>query len=158
MKKKTAPKKTIVGKTIKKTAPRSSSQNHTILFRRIVIISACLLLVVVAGILPNKNAVNQAVAGVSVVRGFYNQASISLPAYCKGACPGATSYNLYFMQSGEKKFTNAARNIQPTNVNTTVTIQYLKQGVSYIYALKAVKNGTEFYSSTIKPNVIHSMN
>src|SRR5260221_3693120 len=159
MKKRAAPKKVTARKTVKRTIPRSSSRNQTIFFRRIVIISACLLLVIVGGVLPNKRAVNQAVAGASIVRVFYNQASISLPAYCAGACTRATSYNLYFKQAGEKTFTNAARNIQPTNVNTTVTIQFLKQGVTYLYEVKAVKEGKEFYTSPIKPIVnSHSMN
>ena len=80
MKKKTAPKKVVARKSVKRTTPRSSARSQTLLFRRIVIISACLVLVIGIAATVNKGAASQAVAGASIARGLFVQASVSIPA------------------------------------------------------------------------------
>jgi len=144
MKKKTAPKKT-TGKTVKRTTPRPLSGNQAVFFRRIVIISACLVLVVGIAVSFNKGAASRAVAGVSIMQGLFDQATVPLPPV-----PGAVSYNIYYRQTGEQNFSNAVRNIPP-NV-TIYTISYLKIGVNYEYRYAAVdKDGEEFQFSNVKP-------
>src|ERR1700745_1653395 len=108
MKKKTALKKTSARKTVKRTIPRSAARNQAIFFRRIVVISACLVLVVGIAATFNRGAASQAVAGVSITRGFFEQATITIPQVY-----GADSYNIYYKQLGEQKFTNSVRNIPP---------------------------------------------
>jgi len=145
MKKKTAPKKAAVKRTVKRTAPHSSSGGQTLLFRRIVIVSACLVLFVGVVASVDKGAASRAVAGMSITQGLFNQATVPLPPV-----PNATSYNIYYRQSGEQSFSNAVRNIPP-NV-TSYTISYLKKGVNYEYQYSAVdKNGKEFLFSPVNP-------
>src|SRR5580704_14544007 len=127
MKKKAAPKKSTVKKTVKHTAPRSSHSstlNQTILFRRIVIISACLVLVVGVVSTFNGGSVRQEVAGVRTMAGLFDQATIDLPAV-----PNAVSYNIYYKAVGEQNFSNAVRNI-PSDVHS-YTISDLKKGTTY---------------------------
>lgn len=130
MKKKTAPKKTTAKKTVKQTAPRSSRSaspgNQTLLFRRIVIISACLVLFFGVMATVDRPAVRGAVEGASIMAGLDNQATVSLPTIA-----GAKSFNIYYGQEGQFPFTNAVRNISP-NVGT-YTISDLKKGVTYQY-------------------------
>ncbi|HVA96835.1 MAG TPA: fibronectin type III domain-containing protein [Candidatus Acidoferrales bacterium] len=144
MKKKTAPKKATARKTVKRTTPRSSG-NETYLFRRIVIISACLVLFVIGVVSINRHSVTQAVAGAQIMNGLFNQATVSLPPV-----PNAASYNIYYRQTGEQTFTNAVRNI-PLSVHN-YTISDLKKGVNYEYQISAVNSdGKEIYFSDIKP-------
>src|SRR5260221_1641225 len=146
MKKKTAPKKTTVKKTVKRTIPKSSprsSSNQTFVFRRIIIVSACLVLAVIIGVLPYRSQVSQAVAGAQIVNGLYNQTSIQIPTVLD-----AKSYNIYYRQTGQQSFTNAVRNI-PANVHI-YTISYLKKNTPYQYRISAVKNGKEYYFSPIQ--------
>lgn len=145
MKKKTAPKKTAARKTVKRTLPRSRahSQSQTLLFRRIVIISACLVLVVGIAATFNRGAASQAVAGASITRGLFVQATVTIPSV-----PGATGYNIYYKQYGEQKFTNAVRNILPSV--HSYTISYLKKGVNYQYSIAAVLNGKEVSFTPVK--------
>jgi hypothetical protein len=138
MKKKTAPKKSVSRKSVKRTIPRSlsTSGNQALFFRRIVIISACLVMVVGIAATFNRGAASQAVAGASIARGLFMQATITIPSV-----PNATSYNIYYKQVGEQKFNNAVRNI-PANIHQ-YTISYLKKGVTYQYTVAAVANGKE---------------
>lgn len=143
MKKKTTPRKTATKKTVKRTAPRSS-KSETILFRRIVIISACLVLVIVGFVNANRHSITQAVAGVSIMQGLFNQATVTLPSV-----PDAASYNIYYRQQGEASFTNAVRNI-PVSVDS-YTISDLKKGATYEYQVSAENSGgKEIYFSDIK--------
>ena len=146
MKNKTAPKKTTAKKTVKRTIPRTSrNQESTLFIHRLVIISACLVLFVGIAATFNKGFTSQAVAGVSIMRGLFAQTTVQLPS-----TPGAASYNIYYRQVGEQRFTNAVRNI-PSNV-TSYTISYLKKGVNYEYRYTTVnQNGQEFVFSDIKP-------
>jgi hypothetical protein len=148
MKKKVATKKSTVKKTVKRTIPQTShlsSSNQNLLFRRIVIISACLVLFVGVTATFNRSSVRQAVDGMSVMAGFYNQTTVTLPYV-----PNAISYNIYYGQAGEQNFTNAVRNI-PSTIHS-YTISDLKKGVSYEYRYAAVdKSGKEFLFSAIKP-------
>jgi len=130
MKKKVVTNKASAKKTVKRTAAhshsRASSPEQSILFRRIVIISACLVLFV--GVLAtfNKGATRQAVEGMSIMAGLYDQATVQLPS-----TPDAKSFNIYYGPNGQYPFTNAVRNIQPTI--TSYTISDLKRGVTYQY-------------------------
>ena len=143
MKKKTVHTKTAAKKTVKRTIPKSS-KNETILFRRIIIISACLVLVVVGYVSANRHAVTKAVAGVSIMQGLFNQTTVALPSV-----PNAASYNIYYRQQGEQTFTNAVRGI-PLSVHS-YTISDLKKGVTYEYQVSAENNsGKEIYFSDIK--------
>lgn len=136
MKKKVAPKQ---------AAKRTSQGSHQpIFFRRIVIISACLILVVAGVITINRHSVSRAVAGVSISRGLFMQSTIQLPTN-----PDAASYNIYYKRDREKDFTNAARNILPTV--STYTISYLKKGAVYQYRIATVNSkGKEVSFSEVK--------
>ena len=137
MKKKTAPKKSSARKTVKRTIPRSrtASRSQTLLFRRIVIISACLVMVIGIAATFNRGAASQAVAGASITKGLFMQTTVTIPS-----TPNATGYNIYYGQTGQK-FTNAVRNI-PVSVHQ-YTISYLKIGVTYQYTQAAIVNGKE---------------
>ena len=148
MKKKTTIHKTAPKKTVKRTAPRSKITGEPIFFQRIIIISACLLLVVGVIATINRNAVTQAVAGVSITKGFFAQATIALPKIS-----GAVSYNIYYKEvnSSEKDmhFPHAVRKI-PANVSS-YTISYLKKNKQYEYRISAIDaSGKEFWWSSVK--------
>ncbi len=151
MRKKTAPKKTVARKTVKRTIPRSKEHSHTLFFRRIVIISACLILVAGIGATFNRGAASQAVAGASITRGLFVQTTVTIPTVTN-----ATSYNIYYKQFGEQKFTNAVRNIPPSVHG--YTISYLKKGVAYQYRIAAILNGKEVSFTPVKTLTnLHSM-
>jgi hypothetical protein len=145
MKKKTAPKKTTAGKTVKRTIPksRSVSQNQSVTFRRIVIISACLVMVFGIVATFNHGRASQAVAGASITQGLFNQTTVSIPS-----TPYATGYTIYYKQQDEQNFTNAVRNI-PINVHQ-YTISYLKKGVTYQYTEAAIVDGKEINFTPLK--------
>ncbi len=144
MKKKALAKKVVTHKAVKRTDLRTSSSSgaQTVLFRRAIIISACLVLVILVASLP-KGTASQAVAGVSIMRGLFEQATIPLPSN-----PHAASYNIYYGQSGEQSFTNSVRNIPPKVTN--YTISYLKKGVTYKYSIATVVNGKEVSFTPVK--------
>jgi len=155
MKKKTAPRKTTARKTVKRTIPRSHSvsQNQSLIVRRIVIFSACVVMVVGLVATFNHGSASQAVAGASITRGLFNQATITLPSV-----PNATGYNIYYKQQDEPKYTNAVRNI-PVSVHQ-YTVSYLKKGVTYQFTEAAIVGGKEvnFTPITIiKNNQLQSM-
>jgi hypothetical protein len=144
MKKKVVHKKAAYRKTLKRTAPKPTAE-QSLVFRRIVIISACLVLVVGVAAILNKGAASQAVAGISIAQGLFDQATVPLPPV-----PNAVSYNIYYGQSGVPGFSNAVRNISPSI--TSYTVSYLKKDVDYDYRISAVdKNGKEFLFTTIRP-------
>jgi hypothetical protein len=144
MKKKTVHKKAAPIKTVKRTTPKKSTE-QSLFFRRIVIISACLVLFVGIAAILNKGAASQAVAGMSIMQGLFDQATVPIPSV-----PNAVSYNIYYGQSGVPGFSNAVRHI-PSNV-TSYTISYLKKDVDYDYRIAAVdKNGKEFLFTAVDP-------
>jgi len=133
-------KKTVHKRTTHKT---THSHNHIVLlpfsFRRIVLVSTAFALFLVAVVLFNKNDVNKAVAGLSITRGLYTQAVVSLPDV-----PDAASYTLYYKKASSDEYANTAWGI-PAN-NSTYTISYLKKGDEYKYKIAAVDaSGAEFY-------------
>jgi hypothetical protein len=143
MKKKAPAKKSATKRSVKRTSPRSSTANQTLLFRRIVIISACLVMVVGLFATFDKGSVSRAVAGASITRGIFMQATIQISPVLN-----ASSYNIYYKQSGDQNFTNAVRNI-PSNVQS-YTISYLKRNVEYQYVVATVVNGKEVSFTPVK--------
>lgn len=137
--KKTAPKTKKTTKRISKPAPTS----HTIVFRRIIVIAACV--VVAFGLFLNRQDVSRAVAGTSIARGLYMQATVPMPQLTN-----AVSYNIYYKQTNEHTFTNSVRSISPKV--STYTISYLKKGTDYEYRVAAVDNtGKEFLFTDPRP-------
>jgi len=137
MKKKTAPKKASTTKTVKRTVPRSSSRStagsQTFIFRRIVVISACVVLAIGVMGTFDRPAVRGMVEGASTVAGLYSKATVLLPNVSPN---DFTSFNIYYGTGG--KFTNAVRGIPiPTDhtKNHYQTIYYLKNNVSYQYEI-----------------------
>lgn len=128
----------------KKRVSTPSRRNKTsFTFQRLVIITSCVLLVL--GIVTlKKNSVTQSVAGVSIARGLFAQATVS---WTKNDI--ASTYNIYYRQKGDTRFTNAVRKI-PSSV-TNYNISYLKKGVNYEYKISAADlNGREFSWSEVK--------
>ena len=149
MKKKTAPKKAPARKTVKHTAPHSSRSvtpvTQTLLFRRVVIISACLVLFVGVAATVDRPAVRGAVEGASIAAGLDDQATVPLPVV-----PNAVSFNIYYRPVGSPTFTNAVRNI-PASEHYYI-ISDLNKNVNYEYRYSALdKTGKEFIFSDIKP-------
>lgn len=157
--KKVAPKKTVPARTkakasasVKRTAPKKtilqrsrSAQTPVVSYQRIVIISTCVVLAVVAVVLFNKPAVTQSVAGVSVARGLFSETTIALPEV-----DGAVSYNIYYKQKNDKEYSNAVRDIPVTAA--IYTISYLTKGAEYEYKVSAVDQyGAEYWWSPIYP-------
>ncbi len=68
----------------------------------------------------------------------FGQAKIKLPRVL-----GASTYNIYYKESGNKKYEHAIRTL-PANVEN-YTIGFLKKGVAYSYAISALdRSGKEF--------------
>lgn len=146
MKKKTVTKKVASKKTVKRTVPRSSHNepSETFILRRIVIVSACLVLAIAGVVGINRHSLEQAVAGESIMQGLFDQATIQLPVISN-----VSSYNIYYGQTGQP-LTNAVRNI-PSSVHS-YTISALKKGVTYEYQVSVVNSdGREIYFSEVKP-------
>lgn len=132
-------------RTTKKTTKHASTPKQTVLFRRIVVISVCLVLVTVTAVALNKQKVQQSVAGASIVNGLYNQATVTMPTIS-----GATAYNIYYKSDKDQTFVNAVRDV-PADVKT-YTISHLKKGVNYQYRFAAIDSlGREFIFSEILP-------
>jgi hypothetical protein len=147
MKKKAAPaKKVTPKKTTRRTVSRKRSEAVVpFTFQRIVLITTCLVLFVTAVVVVTKQPMSQSVAGVSVARGLFNQATVAIPQV-----NGAASYNIYYKQANDPAFTNAVRHVSP-NV-TTYTISYLKKGESYVYRVSAADaSGKEIWWSNTMP-------
>ena len=105
MKKKTVRKKAAPIKTVKQTTPKKSTE-QTLFFRRIVIISACLVLFVGIAAILNKGAASQAVAGISIMQGLFDQATVPIPQF-------RMRFLIIFTmdKDGVPGFSNAVRNI-----------------------------------------------
>lgn len=143
MKKKTHVKKTAPKKTTTRTRSHASDQIMLLPFsyRRIVLITSAIALFFVAVVVLNRQPLTQSVAGVSVARGLFGQATIQLPQ-----TTGAVAYNIYYKQTSEKGYTNAVRNVSPSTA--TYTISYLKKGQNYQYKVSALNAaGREFWWS-----------
>ena len=135
--------------TAKRTVRSSSRKQETLLlpfsFRRIILITTCLVLFVVAVVGFNKDKVNQSVAGMSVARGLFAQATVTLPKI-----DGVVSYNVYYKNANTAEFTNAARSIPASSAS--YTISHLKKGEAYEYKVSARdENGEEFWWSPVTP-------
>src|SRR5258708_7940425 len=104
----------------KKSASRvkQASQEPVILVQRIVVISTCFVLAVVAGLVVNFNkpAVTQSVAGMSVARGLFSQATIDIPQI-----DGAVSFNIYYKKAKDNTYDNAVRNIPAGTATYTIS-------------------------------------
>lgn len=62
------------------------------------------------------------------------------------SAPGAKWYNIYYKESGDKKWTHAVRRL-PWNA-TSYTINYLKRGTVYWYNVSALNDaGKEYWWS-----------
>lgn len=152
MKKKTAIKKT-PPKAPRKNVKKVNADGETILIHRIFIVSACLTLFAFGVFYANKQTVEKSVAGASITRGLYAQATVSLPY----DIPQAKAYNIYYKQTDEKEFTNAVRNV-PVDLGM-YTISHLKKGSTYQYRYAALdENGKEFmFSEPLPITELHPM-
>jgi hypothetical protein len=147
MKKKPAArgKKSVTRKPLRSSSRRSSE--HTLLlpfsFRRIILFTTVFVLFILGFAILHKPQVTQSVAGVSIARGLFAQATVDLPKI-----DGAEAYNVYYKKVSAHEYTNAARSIPASS--TTYTISYLKKGEAYEYKISATANGSEFWWSTVK--------
>lgn len=141
--KKAAPKKTVRKRTTRRAVEPAFLLPFT--FRRIVLITTAVALFLVVGTLFKQEGGRQAVAGISITRGLFDQANVTIPDVT-----GASSYNIYFKKTSEADFNNAVRGIG-TDLHQ-YTISYLTKGASYEYKIAARDaNGEEFWFSEIKP-------
>ena len=92
----------------------------------------------------HKQEVTQSVAGISIARGLFAQATVLIPQQ-----DNAFSYNVYYKKRSSQEFDNAVRGIAPGV--TSYTISYLKKGADYHYKISAVDaSGKEFWFSEVK--------
>ena len=61
---------------------------------------------------------------------------------------GATHYNIYYKESGDKMWTHAVVRLPAEARSYTIT--HLKRGVVYWYRVAAKKSGAEFWWSDVK--------
>ncbi len=123
------------------TRPRKPVQNTT----RIIYIGFGIVLFVFGFVFTNRHQITKSVAGVSIMRGVFAEATVQLPRL-----PGAVSYNIYYRKSGDHTFTSAVRNISPET--SSYIISYLRKGVSYEYQVSAENDkGSEFWFSSVEP-------
>lgn len=150
--KSTKTQKVKVSRSRIKTRSTRSSSLPSISYQRIIIFSACVVISLVAVVSVTKGHFNQAVAGISIARGFFAQGAIALPPV-----EGATSYNIYYKQSSESTFSNTVIGI-PETVRS-YTVSYLKKGTTYEYKVSALDaTGKEFWwSPTRSMSGIQSM-
>jgi hypothetical protein len=104
------------------------------------------VLLVLGGIIAwQRHAVLRSIAGTSIVRGMYSQATIALPK-----TSGAVSYNIYYGEKAKNDFPFSVRNI-PAN-NSSYHIAYLKKDTKYQYKISALnKAGEEIWWSKVQP-------
>ncbi len=139
-------------KSMKKTMPKSkmstrrkssSGNTHMLLFRRVLLITTCLTLFVFLGADVSRKGVTQSVAGISVAKGLFAQATITLPRV-----DGAVSYNIYYKEVTDGHYIHAVRNIPAST--TTYLVSYLKKNKKYHYKISAIgTNGKEFWWSKV---------
>jgi hypothetical protein len=124
--------------TARRTTSRSSKP-QVAFYRRIFIFGSLAVILAVVIAIPNRTLVRGAVEGAQITAGMYDQQTITLPQV-----PGAVTYNIYYKEQSETKFTNAVRNL-PSTV-TSYTISYLKANHTYVYRISAKNNlGKEIY-------------
>lgn len=136
-------KRTAARKTSRRTSHTHSHSSHHIIlpfsFRRIILVTTAIALFLGVVVILNKPTITQSVAGVSIARGLFSQATIELPKV-----EGATSYNVYYKKTSAREYTNSAREIPLSS--TSYTISYLKKGEEYLYKVAAVnEQGAEFW-------------
>jgi hypothetical protein len=146
-------KKRATRRTTKKTAPKRTrrspkSSEHLLLlpfsFRRIILVSTCLVLFLLAFVVFRKEPLSQSVAGMQITRGLFAQATVTLPKV-----DNAVAYNIYYKQGTDSKYIHAARGV-PTTVST-YTISYLKKDKQYQYRVSALNaTGKEFWWSDLQ--------
>ena len=137
-KKKVAPKKSAPRTRVSRSTPKSSTS-----YRRIIFITGSFVLVLFAIVTLNKHNVSQSVAGMSIARGLYNQATVTWTPI-----PGAIAYNIYYKQTNETSFTHSVRRI-PVNI-MSYTISYLKKNTSYQYKIVGIDiHGAEMPTSQV---------
>ena len=147
MKKKVrATRRSTANRSTRRTGKRASE--HLLLlpfsFRRVVLITTALTLFLGVFVYFNKNDVTQSVAGVSIAKGLFAQATVEVPH-----ADGAVSYNIYYKKRSSNDFNNAVRGVPPET--TSYTISYLKKGEEYHYRISAVDGaGKEFWFSEMK--------
>lgn len=140
-------KKTAAKKTVKR-ATRTASKNQVMLFpfsfRRVILVTTCIAIFAFVFILSTGKG-RQDVAGISITRGLFNQATIAIPHV-----DNAQYYNLYYKKDSEPTYKNAVRAIQPTV--TAYTVSFLTKGANYTYKISAVDaSGAEFSWTEEKP-------
>lgn len=141
--KKKAVKSKKISRTIPKTRKYSTSTPSVITLRRIIFITACVTVFAFAFVITNKHAVTQSVAGMSIARGLFDQATVQLPNV-----PGASTYNIYYKAASDSTFDHAVSNIPA--IEKSYTISYLKKNTIYEYKIYAAdKTGSEFWWSPV---------
>jgi len=74
----------------------------------------------------------------------FNKANVSWKSVL-----GAKTYNIYYKETGENKYTHAVRNLPSSSIG--YTINSLKKNIGYWYTLTAVgADGKEFWKSAPK--------
>lgn len=142
---KTSSKKTVRPASRKRSYSSADYTGVPVFFRRFIIITPIVLFVLGLFSVLIQKPMTQEVAGISVFRGMFGQASVDLPNI-----PQAVSYNVYYKPVNMDTFTNAARDI-PTSA-TTYLISYLKKNTAYQYRISAVdSSGAEFWFSPVLP-------
>jgi hypothetical protein len=143
---KRAARKTTPKRTTRRTVHKSAE--HVLFlpfsFRRIILVSTCLVLFLLAFVVFKKEPLSQSVAGMSITRGLFGQATVTIKPV-----DNAVAYNIYYKQITDSKYIHAVRHI-PTNV-TTYTISYLKKDKQYQYKISALDaSGKEFWWSDLQ--------
>src|SRR5207244_1167956 len=115
-------------------------------FRRIILVTSCLLLFFVVIAVSHRGIVTQSVAGLSIARGLFDQQTIDLPQWPPA---NVVSYNIYYREKSDKNYTHAVRKI-PTTV-AKYTISYLKKSKEYQYIISGLNaSGKEIWWSEPK--------
>jgi|SRR5579885_2545571 len=136
-KKKTGSKKATYRSSTRQAAPKT-----TVTYRRIMFIFGAFVVLLFAVVLLGKQPLSRSVAGLSIARNMFNQATVSWQPV-----PGAVAYNIYYGQAGSS-LSNAVRTI-PAHI-TTYTLSYLKKGTTYHYRVTALnRDDKEFWFSPV---------
>ena len=144
------------GSRIKKTATRRTSSKSSRVaqptvvlpfsFRRIILVTTCLVLFVFLAAMSHRGIITQSVAGMSIARGMFDQQTIDMPQIHPG---DVVAYNIYYKETTEKTYTHAVRKL-PTSL-TKYTISYLKKNKEYQYVIAGLNGaGKEIWWSEIK--------
>lgn len=125
---------------------------YTIISRRYIIGIAGAAVLLLLLVITNKHEMRQAVAGISVARPLFAEATVTW-----NKVDGAAAYNIYYKQYKEGYYTNAVRGVSADL--TYYTISYLSKGKSYQYKVAAVDGSGKEFSITEETEVenIHPM-